>query len=316
MPSPFLLSEPDLYERWRKLKLTKAATDPDAILVRIANPEQISDQEKRELTQICKTNNMAVYRLESEVSDLDQQPLRLAAQFGLRRLDHNWLGEENGLTLIADRSDQIRSNYIPYTRRAIRWHTDGYYNPPTQAIHGMLLHCVSSASEGGENQLLDHEIAYLRLRDEHPGFIKALSRPDAMTIPERQGEDGTLRETCRGPVFSLDASGELHMRFTERQRNIEWLDDPLVEEAVGFLREVLNGHDRFCLSLRLEPGMGLICNNVLHNRTSFVDQEGDSPRLLYRGRYLDRVAGTGYRAQLAISETDGPASEQVHAIQR
>jgi hypothetical protein len=34
--------------------------------------------------------------------------------------------------------------------------------------------------------------------------------------------------------------------------------------------------------------MGLVCNNVLHDRSGFVD-DPMHPRLLYRARYLDRV---------------------------
>jgi hypothetical protein len=35
--------------------------------------------------------------------------------------------------------------------------------------------------------------------------------------------------------------------------------------------------------------MGLVCNNVLHDRTGF-DDDPSRPRLLYRARYLDRIA--------------------------
>ena len=43
------------------------------------------------------------------------------------------------------------------------------------------------------------------------------------------------------------------------------------------------------LRLRLAPGMGILANNVLHDRESFID-EPTRPRLLYRARYLDRIA--------------------------
>jgi hypothetical protein len=43
--------------------------------------------------------------------------------------------------------------------------------------------------------------------------------------------------------------------------------------------------------ITLEPGMGVLCNNVLHERSGFVDDVA-APRLLYRARYYDRVAGT------------------------
>jgi alpha-ketoglutarate-dependent taurine dioxygenase len=66
-----------------------------------------------------------------------------------------------------------RKEFIPYTDKPIRWHTDGYYNIPERTVRGMVLHCVQSAASGGENQLLDHEIAYILLRDENPDFIRA-----------------------------------------------------------------------------------------------------------------------------------------------
>ena len=41
----------------------------------------------------------------------------------------------------------------------------------------------------------------------------------------------------------------------------------------------------------LQAGEGLICNNVLHNRTQFTDSDDPAlKRLLYRGRYYQRVA--------------------------
>jgi hypothetical protein len=42
---------------------------------------------------------------------------------------------------------------------------------------------------------------------------------------------------------------------------------------------------------RLEPGMGLACNNVLHDRSGFTETP-QKRRLLYRARYHERVADT------------------------
>jgi len=41
-------------------------------------------------------------------------------------------------------------------------------------------------------------------------------------------------------------------------------------------------------TLKLRPGMGLICNNVLHTRSGFSDRP-DHRRLLYRARYHDHL---------------------------
>jgi hypothetical protein len=38
----------------------------------------------------------------------------------------------------------------------------------------------------------------------------------------------------------------------------------------------------------MNTNQGLICNNILHNRSAFVD-DPQHPRLLLRGRYSNRV---------------------------
>ncbi len=43
----------------------------------------------------------------------------------------------------------------------------------------------------------------------------------------------------------------------------------------------------------LAAGEGLLCNNVLHNRTEFADDvDKGMTRLIYRARYYDRIRGT------------------------
>ncbi len=192
------------------------------------------------------------------------------------------------------RDGGTRKFYIPYTDRSIKWHTDGYYNSVDNQINGLMLHCVQSAAEGGENALMDHEVAYIMLREKNPDYIRVLMGPDVMTIPCRTEQGEVAREEETGPVFSITADGELHMRFTERQRNIVWKDDPLTLEAVAYLKELLASDSPYIFRGRLEPGMGLISNNILHDRSAFSDDTSHK-RLLYRARYYDRVEGTGFR---------------------
>jgi hypothetical protein len=125
--------------------------------------------------------------------------------------------------------------------------------------------------------------------------VRALMAADAMTIPARVDEAGVARAAQPGPVFSVDADGALHMRYTARTRSIAWRDDDATRNAVDMLAQLLAG--RWCeaaswmLHLRLGAGMGLVCHNVLHERSAFADDPA-APRLLYRARYLDRVAGS------------------------
>ena len=185
-----------------------------------------------------------------------------------------------------------RADFIPYTDKPIRWHTDGYYHPQSRRIEGMVLHCVRAAGEGGISGLVDHDRVYIALRDANPAWVRALMAPDAMTIPERADDNGVARPAQSGPVFSvltgLDGEHALHMRYTARTRSIAWKDEPDTRAAVAFLEQWLSSDAPWIFRLRLLPGMGLVCNNVPHERSAFTD-DPQRPRLLYRARYLDRV---------------------------
>lgn len=289
--SPFNPDNASAYQDWRAWKLTIAPRSAESLLVPVRDIERITPQEHESLLACCRSANMVIYRSNAYAADKNVVH-RLGHQFGLDNLDANWLAGEDGVSDITVGDREPRQSYIPYTNRPIKWHTDGYYNPPERCIRGMVLHCVRKAARGGENQLMDHEIAYLLLRDENPEFVRALSAPDAMTIPERMDEDGVARPAQTGPVFSADALGNLHMRYTARTRSIEWKQDELTRAAVAYLEHILASPSPFIFHAVLEPGMGLLCNNVLHDRSGFDDESGH-PRLLYRARYLDRIAGTG-----------------------
>ena len=288
MTQPFCLESPAAYAAWRSRKLATRPRSVGELIVEIHDPRRITPTERAALLDRIGRCNMALYA--SPALEEDPQLLRqLGEQIGLRRLDANWLSGEDGISKISVHPTGTTMTYIPYTDRPIKWHTDGYYNPPERLIHGMLLHCVRSAEEGGENQLMDHELAYLRLRDQNPEHIRALMAPDAMVIPERADEFDGLRPPQAGPVFSCPESGQLHMRYTARTRSISWKQEPRTQEAVAALERLLADPlpgDAF--RVLLKPGMGLLCNNVLHDRSSFRETP-ERPRLLYRARYLDRI---------------------------
>lgn len=288
MQNPFDLDNPAAYLHWRDRKLARAISGTDELIVEINKPDALTVAEHAALLDRCQRSNMAIYA--SHAAADEDTVRRFGLQFGLASLDANWLAGEQGITRVTVCADDgQRQAYVPYTDRAIKWHTDGYYNPPERLIRGMVMHCVQSAGQGGGNRLLDHEIAYLMLRDENSDFIRALSAADAMTIPERTDEQGVARGAQTGPVFSVDpASGTLHMRYTARTRSIIWKQDAGTLAAVAALEKLLASALPHIHSVTLEPGMGLLCNNVLHDRAAFSD-EPDSPRLLYRARYHERI---------------------------
>ena len=212
----------------------------------------------------------------------------LGRQFGLERLDHNQGADEDAITSLTVQDDVRHEAYIPYSNRPIAWHTDGYYNTMDRQILALLLHSVAPAAEGGANQLLDHEVVYILLRERNPEFVSALMHPRAMTIPANIVDGEALRPARTGPVFGIRSDGKLHMRYTDRNRSIEWRDEPTTRAAVAALKDILHSDTGYQFEGTLQSGQGLICDNVLHTRTGFRD--GDTPRLLYRARYFDPIA--------------------------
>lgn len=288
--SPFDLDDEASYQRWRDAKLAAWPTHAEALVVDIADPRSLTRAERASLLQRLSTCNLVVYRSPAVEAD-KSVVVDLAGQLGLQRLDSNWLADEDGISHITQSgASDGRGGFIPYTDRAIRWHTDGYYHPGERRIRSMLLHCVRPARDGGHNALLDHEIAYLLLRDASPDYVRALMAPDAMTIPARNDDDGVARPAQTGPVFSVDASdGRLHMRYTARTRSIEWKDDAATRRAADLLQALLASALPQVVRLRLDAGMGVVAHNVLHDRSGFTDDPA-RPRLLYRARYLDLTA--------------------------
>ncbi|MBL3599360.1 MAG: TauD/TfdA family dioxygenase [gamma proteobacterium endosymbiont of Lamellibrachia anaximandri] len=288
--NPFDLDQESAYKAWRDEKLKDYPKSLGDLVVEIKDPRNLSVAEYQEIHRLCRKANMAIWAGLSG-HDSDKNIIRdLGSRFGLEHLDHNMCADEDAITSLTVQSDALHQGYIPYTTRPIAWHTDGYYNPLDHQIHGLLLHCVNPAAEGGENDLLDHEIVYLLIRDKNPDFIRALMHPKAMTIPANIAEGKELRPARSGPVFAVYPDGHLHMRYTDRTRSIEWGEIPLLDEAVDFLKQTLRTRTAWHYRGKLQAGQGLVSNNVLHTRSGFEDH--GQQRLLYRARYFDRIKET------------------------
>lgn len=279
--SPYLLNDAHSYRAWRERKLNSFPRLENELIIELKNPTHLTGTEINGLKERCSRANMVIYRCLVD-KDPKHSAMALAQQLELHELDANLCADEDRISAIEDSGNQ-NSHYIPYTNKALNWHTDGYYNSKQQRIHAFLMHCVRSAKSGGENTYLDPEIAYILLRDENPDYIRALMQDDVMTIP---ANDLDNREAQTGPVFYLDAPGNLCMRYTARKRSIKWKKDKKVESALACLNEFLQ-HNPYMFSYRLNAKEGVICNNVLHKRSAFEDDS--EKRLLYRGRFYNRV---------------------------
>lgn len=296
--NPFDLANPAAYEAWRAHKLANYPRSLDELMVNIENPQALTEQERSAILSACERANMAVYRLMHRSDASDKKLLAdLGAQLDLCDLDRNMYADDEGISALQVAAQRRQHEYIPYSNHAISWHTDGYYNSPWRQVRGMVLHCARPATSGGENALLDHEMLYIKLRDENPRHIAALMQADVMTIPANVEEGVEIRPTATGPVFSVGVhSGKLHMRYTARSRSIEWKQDAETLAAVAFLESLLsedtlsaNGSP-LIFRYKLEAGQGVVCNNVLHTRTAFEDAApAGEGRLMYRARFYQRV---------------------------
>lgn len=292
--SPFRLDDDAAYGHWRARKLRRYPRHLEQQRVSIASLGRLSASERGRILRACRRANFALYRTDPAAPPGKDELSACGQRLGLVRFDRHLWAPDEGIVALRREDRTRRAAYLPYTDRAMKWHTDGYYNATDCAVRGVIMHCVAQAAEGGANCLLDPEMVYIAVRDADPAYIRALMQPDAMTIPENALEPGVYRPAVSGPVFSVDPDdGALNMRYTARTRSIVWKDDAVTRDAVSFLEALLTPPVSFAFRVRLEAGEGIVCNNVLHSREAFTDDSASNrKRLLWRARYRDRIAGT------------------------
>ncbi len=301
----FNLGNDSAYQNWRDHKLAKFPIQRNDTIVTLANMAEPQDHEIAQIVNICQKTNFAIYQLgpvglgragQAILPDVLPDVLAdvlesFCRHLGLQTMETHRSADKSGVVAIEQTTLGGKAGYIPYTSKPLSWHTDGYYNAPDDRIGAMVLHCVRDASEGGISELFDPEIAYIRLRDENPQFIVAFMHQEVLTIPANDDPRSDYRPDSIGPVFEVDATtGHLHMRYSARTRNIIWRDDRASDEARQFLTHILK-NDPLIVRHKLKSGQGVISNNVLHNRSGFIEADNASaPRLLYRIRYKERVS--------------------------
>ena len=265
--------------QWQELKLKRWVAHAEQLMVEIRNPAALSHSERQQILENCRYNNLSFYRSVKPITDSNSFKV-FGEQLGLYNLGDNPMADVNKISRITVTEN---SRYIPYTRGALSWHTDGYYNTAADIIRTFMMHCVTPAINGGVNAYLDHEIVYILLNQKEPAYIEALRHPQAFTVPANEG----MRDSQSSPVFRTDpVTKKLLMHYTERLRHIQW--HPPCKEALSYLHELLRT-TQYKLSYKLAAGEGVICNNVLHNRSAFEDHEDSPKRLLYRARFRDRI---------------------------
>ncbi len=286
--SPFLLKNEGEYQAWRKRKLElRAKLDPTRVF-RLDAGFRLRQADREAVRRQVDAFNFVI--VEADANMGKDEFLALNRQFGLARLDRNPGADADRVTsLRVVASSDERASYIPYTNRALNWHTDGYYNPQERRISAFSLYCVNQAGRGGGNFLFDHELMYLQIRDRAPDLLAALMAPDMMRVPPNIQGNRIIRAEESGPVFSVHADDcGLHMRYTSRPRNIVWKSDKRSERALNLVREILVEGSAM-IEIKLQDRQGLICNNILHGREAFHDLAQQPSRLIYRARYYESI---------------------------
>jgi alpha-ketoglutarate-dependent taurine dioxygenase len=286
--SPYFLENEAEYQAWRARKLKVRQEVSASRVFELDKQGRLSRSMLPLLGKQVAAYNFVIFQ---SVGELDKAEfLALNRQFGLTELDANLGADEDRVTSLQVVGDaDSRAQYIPYTNRAMNWHTDGYYNPLERRIDAFALYCVNQAGRGGGNYLFDHEMMYLLIRDQSPAALAALMCEDMLRIPANVQQNRVIRAEESGPVFSLQASScVLNMRYTSRPQNIVWKTDKPSTEALNLVREILVEGSAM-VEVHLQPRQGIVCNNILHGRQAFQDTPDQPARLIYRARYHDAI---------------------------
>ncbi len=280
------------YAAWRRSKLAVSPRAGAAPVLKVVDLSQPTESEKNAILKQVSESNFAIYQAENYSADEDEvgaQLRRFTDAFGLCIAEAHRSAGNNGVVALKVSLAEHQRGFIPYSRKAMNWHTDGYYNSKADTIRAFVLHCVRQANIGGQSQIIDNEIAYIRLRDESPGAVALLMDPAAMTIPESPEADGSVRPVSIGPVFFLEEN-KLIMRYTARTRSISWKSEA-TQKAAALLQNLLESERDYLHTLTMQPGQGILNNNTLHNRTAFDPSAdtGASQRMLYRVRFNNRL---------------------------
>ena len=264
--------------RWAEEKEKNIPRNINGILVNIHDINNVKTSEITKIKETINKYNSCIYSSKIALKS-NTDLLKFVESVGMRTYDCNNIESSKITTITPLENNKI--NYIPYTDKSLNWHTDGYYDK--KSIFSWLLHCVNPATQGGENYLLDHELAlreYVFSNDD----IDDLMAGDALTIPESKD---TSRSEISTYVFSFkNQYKKLHMRFSMRKDNIGTSAKASV--AVTKLKKIIeNDCAKYSLTYKLQKNEGIITNNILHGRKAFKDDM--VKRRLLRIRSYERL---------------------------
>jgi hypothetical protein len=256
MPHPLVLAPPSAITPVRAIRstwTTRSPTPPGAgeaarrpgrrcgVTVDVGPARPDAGRAAALLATIARFN-MALYRSPVTAEDKDL-PRRLGAQLGLRRLDANWLADEDGISSITvGRGDGRRAQRLHPLHHAADPLAHRRLLPPGPAPHPR--HAAALRAAGRQRRRQPPAGPRAGLHRAARRVTGAGAGLDAARCDDHSGPpdaDGSVaREAQAGPVFSVE-HGALHMRYTARTRSIEWHADPLVQQAATRLAALLGG---------------------------------------------------------------------------
>lgn len=282
-PRRFDLSSDEDFLHWRDEKLAAYPKDVGELVVELGDMTALSPAEKARILETVERANMCVYTAGS--ADLDMNSLLdLGRQLGVARTDKSARhAQSDELT-----DSGILNRAIPFSTRHCNWHTDATYYGSDRTVQALFLLCKRPALEGGSNKVLDHEMLYIHLRDKDPDALEVLMNRNCFNY--RNPTTGAIDPHRGGKVFWTNADGHLCHRFSFRKTDMAWSEEHDVAAARQVLESLISDESAHVIEGRLESGMGLISNNVLHTRERLVDSDDAAQkRLLFRARFYDRV---------------------------
>ena len=114
------------YETWRDEKLANYCSKSESLFVEINDPLKLSNAEKKAISNNCISNNLSLIRIKSS-GVIRKAISSINAQLGLVDFDLHLCAEDDGLVVIEDTKSPTKGGYVPYSNKALNWHTDGYY---------------------------------------------------------------------------------------------------------------------------------------------------------------------------------------------
>jgi Taurine catabolism dioxygenase TauD, TfdA family len=282
-PERFNLDAGEDYKKWRDEKLAAYPKSLGELVVELGDMTALTGAEKGKIRDLVERANMCIYT--SGTADLSMDSLlALGKQLGVSDTDKaRRHSNSDELT-----SSGILNSAVPFTTRQIHWHTDATYYGSDKTIQALFLLCNRPAVEGGNNKVLDNEILYILLRDKDPEALRVLMNKNCFKY--KNPKTGEIAEHLGGKVFWTNTDGSLCHRFSFRKMDMAWSEEADVQAARAVLESMIQAEPEYVIEGRLESGLGLISNNVLHTREKLVDSDDVSQkRLLFRARFYDRV---------------------------